>query len=92
VSGAQAQSRSWTTAAARRSPPRNIEDELKKQRAPCAIDTFYDPAKARRVEAIIKEMLAEKGRPFATVKYDAKDVGGAASRSPSSSTTAPRRR
>ena len=41
------------------------------------IDTFYDLGKARRVEAIIREMLAEKGRPFATVKHDAKTMGGA---------------
>ena len=42
-----------------------IEDELKKADAQIKIDTFYDPAKARKVEAIIKEMLAQKGRPFA---------------------------
>lgn len=54
-----------------------IEDKLKERDAAVRIDNFYDPAKARRVEAIIKEMLAEKGRPFATVKHDAKGVGGA---------------
>ena len=52
-----------------------IEDELKKKDAQVKIDTFYDPAKARKVESIIKEMLAVKGRPFATVKHEAKDVG-----------------
>jgi len=55
----------------------NIEDELKKKEATLRIDTFYDPAKARRVEGIIKDMLAEKGHPFATVKHDAKTIGGA---------------
>jgi outer membrane protein insertion porin family len=55
----------------------NIEDELKKRDANLRIDTFYDPAKARRVEAIIKEGLAQKGRPFATVKHDSKRIGGA---------------
>ena len=53
-----------------------IEDELKKRDAQIKIDTFYDPAKARKVEAIIKEMLAQKGRPFATVKHEAKNIGG----------------
>jgi outer membrane protein insertion porin family len=53
-----------------------IEDELKKKDAALKIDTFYDLGKARRVEHILKEMLAEKGRPFATVKHDAKPVGG----------------
>jgi outer membrane protein insertion porin family len=55
----------------------NIEDELKKKEAVLKIDTFFDPAKARKVEGIIKDMLAEKGHPFATVKYDAKTIGGA---------------
>ena len=41
-----------------------IEEALKKADAQIKIDTFYDPAKARKVEKIIKEMLAEKGRPF----------------------------
>jgi len=54
-----------------------IEDELKKKDAALKIDTFYDLGKARHVEHILKEMLEEKGRPFATVKHDAKPVGGA---------------
>ncbi len=54
-----------------------IEDELKKRDAQIKIDTFYDPQKARKVEAIVKEMLAQKGRPFATVKHEAKNIGGA---------------
>jgi len=54
-----------------------IEDELKKKDAQIKIDTFYDPAKARKVESIIKEMLAQKGRSFATVKHEAKTIGGA---------------
>jgi outer membrane protein insertion porin family len=54
-----------------------IEDELKKREAAIKIDTFYDINKARRVESILREMLAEKGRPFATVKHETKSVGGA---------------
>jgi len=55
----------------------NIEDELKKRDSQIKIDTFYDPVKARKVETIIKEMLAEKGRPFATVRNETKTIGGA---------------
>jgi outer membrane protein insertion porin family len=55
----------------------NIEEELKKKEATLKIDTFFDPAKAKHVEAVIKDMLADKGHPFATVKVDAKTVGGA---------------
>jgi outer membrane protein assembly factor BamA len=54
-----------------------IEDELKKQDAKIKLDTFYDITKARRVEAIIREMLLAKGRPFATVRHENKNVGGA---------------
>jgi len=54
-----------------------IEEELKKREAEIKIDTFYDIGKARRIETILREMLAAKGRPFATVKHDAKSVGGA---------------
>jgi outer membrane protein insertion porin family len=55
----------------------NIEDELKKEEEGLKIDTFYDPAKARKVEGLIKQMLAAKGYPFATVKHEAKTIGGA---------------
>ncbi|HEY6554470.1 MAG TPA: POTRA domain-containing protein, partial [Vicinamibacteria bacterium] len=54
-----------------------IEDELKKRDVALKIDTFYDPARARRVEEVIKEMLDAKGRPFGTAKHDAKTIGGA---------------
>jgi outer membrane protein insertion porin family len=55
----------------------NIEDKLKELEAGIRIDSFYDPSKAKKVESIIKQMLAEKGRPFATVKHDAKSIGPA---------------
>jgi outer membrane protein insertion porin family len=55
----------------------NIEDKLKEQEATIRVDSFYDPAKAKKVESIIKQMLAEKGRPFATVRHDAKSIGPA---------------
>jgi outer membrane protein insertion porin family len=52
-----------------------IEDEIKKRDAQVKMDTFYDPTKARKVEAIIKEMLAAKGYPFGSVKHEAKNIG-----------------
>jgi outer membrane protein insertion porin family len=55
----------------------DIEEALKENDADIRIDTFYDPAKARRVEAIIKAMLMAKGRPFGEVKHEAKTIGGA---------------
>jgi outer membrane protein insertion porin family len=52
-----------------------IEDALKEKDAALKLDTFYDVGKARRVEGVLRDMLAEKGRPFATVKHEAKVVG-----------------
>ena len=54
-----------------------IEDELKKRELALKVDTFYDPAKARRVESVIKDMLDQRGRPFGKVKHDPKPIGGA---------------
>jgi outer membrane protein insertion porin family len=54
-----------------------IEEKLKEKDAQLRIDSFYTIGKARRVEAVIREMLEEKGRRFGTVKHDAKTVGGA---------------
>ena len=52
-----------------------IEEALKAKEATLRIDSFYDPARARRVEGVIKDLLVEKGRPFATVRHDARAVG-----------------
>jgi outer membrane protein insertion porin family len=54
----------------------DIEDKLKEKDVKLRIDTFYDPAKARRIEGIIKAMLDEHGCPFGTVRHDAKNLGG----------------
>jgi outer membrane protein insertion porin family len=53
----------------------NIEDKLKEKDARIKIDTFYDAAKARRVEGIVKEMLVEAGHPSATVRHETKVLG-----------------
>ncbi len=53
----------------------NIEDKLKEKDAKIKVDTFYDPAKARRVEGIIRDMLVEAGHPSATVRHETKVLG-----------------
>jgi len=54
-----------------------IEEELKKRDAAVRVDSFYDMRKARRVEAVLREMLAAKGRPFGTVRHETRTLGGA---------------
>src|SRR5205809_2072874 len=46
-----------------------IADELKKRNAAIAVDSFYDLAKARRLERVIEEMLAAQGRPFGKARH-----------------------
>jgi outer membrane protein insertion porin family len=53
----------------------DIEDLLKENDAEIRIDSFYDPAKARKVEAIIKAMLMHKGRPFGEVSHETRAIG-----------------
>jgi outer membrane protein insertion porin family len=55
----------------------NTPDQVVKWTVEKFFDTFYDPARARRVEEAIKQMLDRKGRPFAKVSHDAKTIGGA---------------
>jgi outer membrane protein insertion porin family len=55
----------------------NINDKLKEKDAAIKVDTFYDVAKARRVEGIIREMLVDGGHPLATVRHETKALGPA---------------
>jgi outer membrane protein insertion porin family len=54
-----------------------IEERLKQQDAAVRIDSFSDVGRMRRAERVIREMLAEKGRHFATVQHQARNLGGA---------------
>jgi outer membrane protein insertion porin family len=53
-----------------------VEEELKKRKIELRTDSFYDLRRARRVEAAITAMLAEKGRPFGKVRHELKPIGG----------------
>jgi outer membrane protein insertion porin family len=53
-----------------------IADRLKKEQATLPLDNFFDPGRARRAEGIVRRMLGEKGYLFATVKHEAKPLGG----------------
>jgi outer membrane protein insertion porin family len=55
-----------------------IEDRLKEKELTLRLDSFYDAARSRRVEAEIRALLLEKGRPFASVRHEVKSLGAAA--------------
>ncbi len=54
--------------------PAAIEEELRRRDLAFRPDTMLDPARPRRVEAVIRELLARKGHPFAEVSSATKDA------------------
>ncbi|HEX3435260.1 MAG TPA: POTRA domain-containing protein, partial [Pseudacidobacterium sp.] len=52
----------------------DVLDRFKKEKVGLSIESQYDPAKIARAIAVIKEMLSEHGRQFATVKWDVRDI------------------
>jgi outer membrane protein insertion porin family len=71
---------------------RQIEEELEKKELKIKLDTFYDTLKARKVESVIRGMLEAKGHPFATVRHENKNVGGAGTQLSFAITDGPRAR
>jgi outer membrane protein insertion porin family len=53
-----------------------IADRLKQEEAALTVDHFFDRDRARRAEGIVKRMLGEKGYLFASVRHEARPLGG----------------
>jgi len=53
-----------------------IDDKLKEENVQIRLDSFIDPTLIRRVEGIVRDMLAEKGYQFATVTHEIKPMPG----------------
>jgi outer membrane protein insertion porin family len=56
--------------------PAEIAERLEKEDATLALDHFFDPGRARRAEGVVRRMLGEKGYLFASVKHEARPLGG----------------
>ncbi len=52
----------------------DILDRYKKDKISLSVESQYDPAKVKQAEAVIKELLAEHGHQFATIKTDVKTI------------------
>ena len=52
----------------------DILDAFKKDKVGLSVESQYDPTKIKHAEAVIKELLAEHGHQFATIKTDVKTV------------------
>jgi outer membrane protein insertion porin family len=52
----------------------DVLDRFKKEKVGLSVESQYDPAKILRATTVLKEILAEHGHQFATVKLDIKDI------------------
>ncbi|MFZ0744463.1 MAG: outer membrane protein assembly factor BamA [Terracidiphilus sp.] len=52
----------------------DILDRFKKEKVPLSVEGQFDPTTIKRAESVIREMLAEHGHQFATIKTDVKTI------------------
>src|SRR5579859_3959202 len=52
----------------------DVLDRFKKEKVPLSVESQYDPTKIKRAETVLKELLAEHGHQFATIKTDVKKI------------------
>jgi outer membrane protein insertion porin family len=52
----------------------DVLDRLKKEKVGFSVESQYDPTRIARVKTAIKELLAEHGHQFATIKADVKTI------------------
>ncbi len=52
----------------------DILDRFKKEKVGLSVDGQYDPTRITRAETVIKQLLAEHGHQFATIKTDVKTI------------------
>ena len=52
----------------------DVLDRFKKEKVSLSVESQFDPTKIKRAESVIREMLAEHGHQFATIKTDVKTI------------------
>jgi outer membrane protein insertion porin family len=52
----------------------DILDRFKKEKVGLSVEGQYDPTKVKRAETVLKDILAEHGHQFATIKTDVKTI------------------
>jgi outer membrane protein insertion porin family len=52
----------------------DIADRLKKEKVGLTQESQYDPTRVKRAEVVLKELLAEHGHQFATIKTEVKTI------------------
>ncbi len=56
----------------------DILDRFKKEKVPLSVESQYDPTHVKRAEVVLKELLAEHGHQFATIRTEVKNIPPAA--------------
>ena len=56
----------------------DVDERLKKAKVGVTVESQYDPTKIKRFEQVLKDLLAEHGHQFATVKTEVKTIPPAA--------------
>ena len=56
----------------------DILDRFKKAKVAISVESQYDPTKIKRAEVVLKELLAEHGHQFATIRTEIKTIPPAA--------------
>jgi outer membrane protein insertion porin family len=52
----------------------DILDRFKKEKVGLSVESQYDPTKIKRAETVLRELLAEHGHQFATIKTEVKTI------------------
>ncbi len=52
----------------------DVQERLKKAKAGVTVESQYDPTRVKRAETVLRELLAEHGHQFATVKTQVKTI------------------
>ena len=52
----------------------DVLDRFKKEKVPLSVESQYDATKVTQAETVIKQLLAEHGHQFATIKTDVKTI------------------
>jgi outer membrane protein insertion porin family len=53
----------------------DVLDRFKERKVSLTVESQYDPTRVKRAEVVIKELLAEHGRQFATIRTEIRDLG-----------------
>ena len=56
----------------------DVQERYKKDKTGVTVESQYDPTRIKRAETVLKELLAEHGHQFATVKTEVKTIPPAA--------------